>query len=267
MRSSDSILVTDNAGKRFRGLVAVDDVSFNVGRASITALIGPNGAGKTTLFNLISGFLPSDTGRITFDGQILNGLAPHIRSKKGLVRTFQIPRVFSRLTVLENMLVADYAQPGEKLFGCYLYNRAMRDREIEARDKAFELLQLLNISHIADDYAGSMSGGQRKLIELGRVLMTDPTMILLDEPMAGVNPTLGQRLLDRVEMLREERGLTFLFVEHDMDVVMRMSDRVLVLDEGRLIADGPPDSIKSNERVIDAYLGRQRKNRGAKSES
>ena len=172
------------------------------------------------------------------------------------MRTFQIPRVFRRLTVLENMLVADPEQPGEKFFGCFYRHGGMVRREREAREKARELLALLNIDRLADEYAGTMSGGQRKLVELGRVLMTDPVMILLDEPMAGVNPALGLRLLQRVEDLRRDRGLTFLFVEHDMEVVMRVSDRVLVLDEGMLIADGPPQAIRSNERVIDAYLGR-----------
>jgi ABC-type branched-subunit amino acid transport system ATPase component len=250
------ILSAESVTKRFKGLVAVNDVSLAVDRGSITALIGPNGAGKTTLFNVLSGFLRADAGTVSFDDGRIDGLPPHRRSRLGLVRTFQIPRVFRRLTVLENMLVADPIQPGERFFGCFYRHGGMVRREREAREKARELLALLNIDRLADEYAGTMSGGQRKLVELGRVLMTDPSMILLDEPMAGVNPTLGLRLLQRVEDLRRERGLTFLFVEHDMEVVMRVSDRVLVLDEGMLIADGPPQAIRSNERVIDAYLGR-----------
>jgi len=241
---------------QFKGLVAVNDVSLAVKRGSITALIGPNGAGKTTLFNCISGFLRASSGSVTFEGERVDGLPPHKRSLRGLVRTFQIPRIFQRLTLIENMLVADREQPGDKLFGCFTRRGAMNARTQAARAKARELLALLTIDPLADEYAGTLSGGQRKLLELGRVLMTEPKMILLDEPMAGVNPALGERLLERVEQLRKERGLTFLFVEHDMDVVMRVSDRVLVLDEGRLIADGPPESIRANERVVDAYLGR-----------
>ena len=250
------ILHAERVTKRFKGLVAVNDVSLAVERGSITALIGPNGAGKTTLFNVLSGFMRADSGTVSFEGGQIDRLPPHRRSRLGLVRTFQIPRVFRRLTVLENMLVADPVQPGEKFFGCFYRHGGMVRREREAREKARELLALLNIDRLADEYAGTMSGGQRKLVELGRVLMTDPVMIMLDEPMAGVNPALGLRLLQRVEDLRRVRGLTFLFVEHDMEVVMRVSDRVLVLDEGILIADGPPQVIRSNERVIDAYLGR-----------
>ena len=256
LKPEGAILTTSNMTMRFKGLVAVNDVSFGVERGSITALIGPNGAGKTTLFNCISGFLRAATGTVSFDGEWIEKLSPHKRSLRGLVRTFQIPRIFHRLTVIENMLVADREQPGESLFGCFYKRGAMNERSRAATEKARELLALLSIDRLADEYAGTLSGGQRKLLELGRVLMTDPRMILLDEPMAGVNPALGLKLLERVEQLRRERGLTFLFVEHDMDVVMRVSDRVLVLDEGSIIADGPPHSIRSNERVIDAYLGR-----------
>jgi len=256
LKPDAAILCAEGVTKRFKGLVAVNNVSLAVERGSITALIGPNGAGKTTLFNVLSGFMRGDSGTVSFDNGRIDGLPPHRRSRLGLVRTFQIPRVFGRLTVLENMLVADPVQPGERFFGCFYRHGGMVRRERQAREKARELLALLNIDRLADEYAGAMSGGQRKLVELGRVLMTDPVMILLDEPMAGVNPALGLRLLQRVEDLRRERGLTFLFVEHDMEVVMRVSDRVLVLDEGKLIADGPPQAIRSNERVIDAYLGR-----------
>jgi neutral amino acid transport system ATP-binding protein len=253
---SEPLLSINNVTKRFKGLVAVNDVSFEIEKGSITALIGPNGAGKTTLFNVLTGFLPATSGSIKFLGKRFENLRAHQRSERGMVRTFQIPRVFHRLTVLENMLVADGAQPGERFFGCVFQHRAMRNRDAEARDKARELLALLNIERLADEYAGAMSGGQRKLIELGRVLMTDPKMIMLDEPMAGVNPALGLRLLQRVEELRRDRGITFLFIEHDMEVVMRVSDRVMVLDEGSLIADGTAPEIRANDRVIDAYLGR-----------
>ena len=256
MKPDDAILAAEHITMRFKGVVAVNDVSLSVARGSITALIGPNGAGKTTLFNCISGFLAGASGTVDFDGERIDGMPPHKRSRRGLVRTFQIPRIFHRLTLLENMLVADREQPGDELFGCFVRRGAMNARTRAATEKARELLALLSIDRLTDEYAGTLSGGQRKLLELGRVLMTDPKMILLDEPMAGVNPALGLRLLERVETLRSERGLTFLFVEHDMEVVMRVSDRVLVLDEGMLIADGLPQTIRANERVIDAYLGR-----------
>jgi ABC-type branched-subunit amino acid transport system ATPase component len=256
LKPDDAILSATNVTMSFKGLVAVRDVSLAVQRGSITALIGPNGAGKTTLFNCLSGFLAGSSGQVSFDGERVDGLPPHRRSLRGLVRTFQIPRIFHRLTLLENLLVADREQPGDALFGCFYRNAAMRARTRAMTEKAHELLALLNIERLGDEYAGTLSGGQRKLLELGRVLMTDPKMIMLDEPMAGVNPALGLKLLERVEQLRSERGITFLFVEHDMDVVMRVSDRVLVLDEGQLIADGKPEAIRNDERVIDAYLGR-----------
>jgi len=254
--SNDSILQLDGVSRRFKGLVAVSDATFAVKRGSITALIGPNGAGKTTLFNLISGFLRADTGTIAFNGERIEHLPAYRRSRRGLVRTFQIPRIFGRLTVLENLMVADPKQPGEEPFGCFWRHGAMRRRQKDVREKADGIIALLNLVRVRDEYGASLSGGQRKLVELGRVLMTDPTMIMLDEPMAGVNPALGLRLLERVQQLRTERGITFLFVEHDMDVVMQASDRVLVLDDGALIADGLPQEIRANERVIDAYLGR-----------
>jgi neutral amino acid transport system ATP-binding protein len=259
LKTDDAILTAESVSKQFGGLVAVNRVSLSITRGSITALIGPNGAGKTTLFNVLSGFLRANGGTVTFDGRELGAMPPHQRTRLGLIRTFQIPRVFSRLTVIENMLVANPHQPGENFFGCFYRYGATRKQEKAAREKGLELLNLLNISHLANDYAGTLSGGQRKLVELGRVLMTDPKMIMLDEPMAGVNPALGLRLLERVEFLRQARGLTFLFVEHDMEVVMRISDRVVVLDEGELIADGLPKAIRANDRVIDAYLGRATK--------
>jgi len=256
LRPDDAILSAENVSMRFKGLLAVDNVSLSVTRASITALIGPNGAGKSTLFNCLTGFLRPTSGRVSFDGSDVGAVAPHKRVALGLARTFQVPRIFQRLTVLENLLVADTEQPGDRLLGCFYSRGAMKARAVLAEEKARRILALLAIERLANDYAGTLSGGQRKLLELGRVLMADPKMIMLDEPMAGVNPALGLKLLERVEQLRAESGLTFLFVEHDMDVVMRVSDRVLVLDEGRLIADGLPDEIRANERVVDAYLGR-----------
>ena len=240
--------------ERFGGFVAVNEVSLAVARGSITALIGPNGAGKTTLFNCFPASSRRRAGKVVFDGESVDGLPAHRRSLRGLVRTFQIPRIFRRLTLLENMLVADPAQPGDALFGCFIRRGAMVRHEREAREKARELLALLNIDRLADEYAGTLSGGQRKLLELGRVLMTDPKMILLDEPMAGVNPALGDApAASGLKSLRRDRGLTFLFVEHDMEVVMRVCDRVLVLDEGTLIADGPP-RVHPQQRARDRRL-------------
>jgi neutral amino acid transport system ATP-binding protein len=256
LKPNNSILRTEHLTKRFAGLVAVNDVSMDIARGTITALIGPNGAGKSTLFNLLSGFLRADAGFVTFNGTQIDGLLANRRCQEGLVRTFQVPRIFRRLTVLENLLVADPDQPGEEIFGCFLRRHAMVRRDREARERALELLELLKIRDVQNDFAGTVSGGQRKLIELGRALMTDPLMVMLDEPMAGVNPVLGLNLLHHVELLRQRQGLTFLFVEHDMEVVMRASDRVIVLDEGRVIADGLPSEIRGNERVIEAYLGR-----------
>jgi ABC-type branched-subunit amino acid transport system ATPase component len=256
MRPEPPLLSVQGIAKHFKGLVAVDDVTFDIAPGSLTALIGPNGAGKTTLFNVLTGFLAGSRGAVHFDGARIDHMPAYRRARRGLVRTFQMPRVFRRLTVIENLLTADPHQPGESLFGSFLRPWATHRRDREARQKAHDLLVLLGIERLAGEYAGAMSGGQRKLIELGRVLMTDPKMVMLDEPMAGVNPALGLRLLQRVEQLRQERGITFLFVEHDMEVVMRVSDRVLVLDEGKLIADGPPAAIRANSRVIDAYLGR-----------
>ena len=256
MSREADILRIEGVTKRFGGLIAVNDVTLSIARGSITALIGPNGAGKSTLFNVVSGFMTADAGIVHFNDHRIDRLPAHKRTRLGLVRTFQMARVFRRLTVLENMLVSDPYQPGERLGWCFFRHGAIVRREREAKEKALELLALLSLERLADEYAGTMSGGQRKLVELGRVLMTDPSMIMLDEPMAGVNPALGLRLLERVELLRRERGITFLFVEHDMEVVMQVSDRIVVLDEGMLIADGTPDEIRDNERVVDAYLGR-----------
>jgi neutral amino acid transport system ATP-binding protein len=218
--------------RAFGGVRAVDGASLDVGQGSITALIGPNGAGKSTLFNVVSGFLRANGGTVVFEGQRIDRSPPHRVARRGLVRTFQTPRALSRLSVLDNLLVA----------------RADVER-------ARRLLELVRLERHADDYAGILSGGQRKLLDFARVLMTEPRLVLLDEPMAGVNPALGRQLVEHVLELREREGTTFLFVEHDMDVVMEASDRVIVMSEGRVIATGTPDEIRSNDAVVDAYLG------------
>jgi ABC-type branched-subunit amino acid transport system ATPase component len=242
--------------KSFGGVAAVANASFDVAEGSITALIGPNGAGKTTVFNIVSGFLRADGGTIAFGGGDISGKRGDAIARAGLVRVFQAPRVLTKMTVLENMMLAARRQPGERLGASLLAPRRTAAREREVREQAAALIDLVRLGRLANAFAGTLSGGQRKLVELARALMTEPRMILLDEPMAGVAPVLAEQLLDHIRWLRAERHVTVLVIEHDMDVVMSISDRVIVMDEGRVIADGTPDAIQRNERVIEAYLGR-----------
>jgi neutral amino acid transport system ATP-binding protein len=241
--------------KRFGGIRAVDEATLDVKPGSITALIGPNGAGKTTLFNVITGFYRADRGYVRFRDRHIFGWPPHRIARLGMVRTFQITKALARMPVIDNMMLAAPDQPGEHLRNVVFRPRRALSRESEVRQEALELLEIFNLQQLADDYAGTLSGGQRKLLELARALMTAPRMLLLDEPMAGINPALGARLLDHMQRLRAERDVTFLFIEHDMEVVMGHSDRVIVMAEGRVIADGSPDEVRTNQRVIDAYLG------------
>jgi neutral amino acid transport system ATP-binding protein len=250
-----ALLEVDGVVKRFGGIHAVNGAGFAVDRQSVTALIGPNGAGKTTLFNLVTGFAQSDRGSVRFDGEEVARMPAYAIARRGMVRTFQLTRALAAMPVLDNMMLAAPEQPGERLRNVLLRPRAVRAREREVREQALELLEVFGLAEKADEYAGTLSGGQRKLLELARALMARPRMLLLDEPMAGINPTLGRRLLDHIQRLRSEEGMTFLFVEHDMEVVMNHSDRVVVMAEGRVIASGEPHEVRSDPAVVDAYLG------------
>ena len=253
----DPILVVDNIVRQFGGMTAVDVDHLEVQRGIITALIGPNGAGKTTFFNLITGFdrpTSAKTGaHWSFDGATLDKTSASSVAKAGMVRTFQLTKALSRMTVMDNMMLGAQGQSGENLLKC-VFKPMWRGQERDIEDKARELLARFKLLEKKDDYAGSLSGGQRKLLEMARALMSDPKMIMLDEPMAGVNPALTQSLLGHIQSLRDE-GMTVLFVEHDMHVVRHISDWVAVMAEGRLVAEGTADSVMSDTAVIDAYLG------------
>ncbi len=249
----DPILVVDDVRRRFGGLTAVDVDHVEVQRGAITALIGPNGAGKTTFFNLLTGFDQPDAGRWRFDGNDLTGMPAHKVARIGMVRTFQLTKSLARLTVLDNLKLGATGQRGEGMLAS-LVRPLWRAQEAAIEARAEDLLVRFKLDHMRDEYAGSLSGGPRKLLEMARALMVEPTMVMLDEPMAGVNPALTQSLLTHVKQLRAD-GMTVMFVEHDMDVVHDISDWVIVMGEGRVIAEGTPDQISSNDAVIDAYLG------------
>jgi neutral amino acid transport system ATP-binding protein len=249
----DPAVVVDGVTRTFGGLTAVSVDHLEIQRGGITGLIGPNGAGKTTLFNLLTGFDQPNTGTWSFNGQSLGKMAPHQVARLGVVRTFQLTKALSRLTVLQNMLLGAQDQRGESFFRA-LVPGIWRGQEKANTEKAMELLHRFKLDAKKDDFAGTLSGGQRKLLEMARALMSDPQVVMLDEPMAGVNPALTQSLLGHVKDLREQ-GMTVIFVEHDMDVVRDISDWVVVMAAGRIIAEGPPESISQNQAVVDAYLG------------
>ena len=252
-RKPDPILTADNIRREFGGIVAVDVDHFEVQKGSITALIGPNGAGKTTFFNLLTGFDQPNSGQWNFNGKAMNGVASHRTAALGMVRTFQLTKSLTKLSVIENMRLGATDQKGEKWWNG-LFAAVWKWQEAEITRRADELLTRFKMDHMRDEYAGSLSGGQRKLLEMARALMTNPTLVMLDEPMAGVNPALKQSLNQHIRGLRDD-GMTVLFVEHDMDMVHDISDWVIVMAEGRIIAEGTPDDISSNPAVIDAYLG------------
>jgi branched-chain amino acid transport system ATP-binding protein len=249
----DPIMVADNVVRQFGGLTAVDVEHVEIQRGAITALIGPNGAGKTTFFNLLTGFDQPTQGTWSFGGRSLSGVPAHKVARMGMVRTFQLTKALSRLTVIENMRLGATGQRGENVFRA-LIRGIWLGQEREITERADDLLARFKLDTKREDFAGSLSGGQRKLLEMARALMVGPEMVMLDEPMAGVNPALTQSLLGHVKDLRED-GMTVLFVEHDMDMVRDISDWVIVMAQGQVIAEGPPDSVMADQRVIDAYLG------------
>ena len=239
----------------FGGVRAVDNCSLNVDEGSITGLIGPNGAGKTTLFNLIAGFHRPTAGRVTFRDERIDGLPSYLVFRKGIVRTFQIPRELKRMSVLENLMLVPSNQAGESMWRAVAARWLIERQERTIEDQARGVLEFTGLSEVADLPAERLSGGQKKLLELARTLMAKPRMVLLDEPGAGVNPTLLGRLVGGIRRAREELGITFLIIEHDMGLVMRLCDRVIVMSEGTVLTQGPPAAVQQDERVVRAYLG------------
>lgn len=255
-KPSSALLSAQGLIKSFGGIQAVQDVNIHVEQGTIAGLIGPNGAGKTTLFNLLCNFLEPDQGTVLFDGHPIHTLACHKIALQGLVRTFQVARVLSRLSVLENLLLAAPRQTGERLANTWIFSRrpSIRQQEAALKERAMMVLESVGLSHMTHAYAGSLSGGQRKLLEMGRALMTDPKLILLDEPAAGVNPTLINQICQHIKAWNQQ-GITFLIIEHNMDVIMSLCDRVWVLAEGRNLMCGTPAEVQSNSKVLEAYLG------------
>ena len=249
------MIVVENLHKRFGGVHAVNDASLHIKKGSITGLIGPNGAGKTTLFNVIAGHHTPTSGRILLDGEDITGLQPHELFGKGLLRTFQLAHEFSSLTVRENLMMVPHNQAGESLLNTWFRKDLVRADELRVREKADEVIDFLEIGHVADELAGNLSGGQKKLLELGRTMMVDAKIVFLDEVGAGVNRTLLYKIGDAILKLNKERGYTFCLIEHDMEFIARLCDPVICMAEGTVLAEGTVDEVKNNEQVIEAYLG------------
>lgn len=255
--TADAILQVEELVKQFGGNRAVDEATFDVSRGSITGLIGPNGAGKTTCFNCIAGALKPDGGRVWFEGAEITGLPPYRVFDRALTRTFQIPQELGEMSVLENLMLARGGQAGERVWEAWLRPWRVATEEAALQERAFELLQLVDLDQLAHETASSLSGGQRKLLELARALMGSPRMILLDEPSAGVNPTLARKLAAHIRAVQERLGVTFLLIAHDMDVIERLCDTVIVMTSGRVLTEGTPAEVFANREVQEAYLGSQ----------
>ena len=255
------MIVVENLVKRFGGFRAVDGASLHIKKGSITGLIGPNGAGKTTLFNVVAGRYKPNSGRVLMDGEDITGLAPHVLFQKGLLRTFQIAHEFGSMTVRENLMMVPAKQAGETIWNTWFRRRLVAEEEERIRARADEVLEFLTISHLADQKASQISGGQKKLLELGRTMMVDAKIVFLDEVGAGVNRTLLNTIGDAIIRLNKERGYTFCVIEHDMDFIGRLCNPVICMAEGKVLAEGTVTEIKSNERVIEAYLGTGLKNK------
>jgi len=251
----------DTLHMHFGGIRAVDGANLEIATGSITGLIGPNGAGKTTLFNVIAGHYRPTSGHVYLDGEEITGLSPHELFAKGLLRTFQIAHEFSTLTVRENLMMVPSGQSGETLWDAWFKGARVREQEVEVRAKADEVIDFLEISHVADELAGNLSGGQKKLLELGRTMMVDAKIVFLDEVGAGVNRTLLGTIGDAIQRLNRERGYTFCMIEHDMEFISRLCDPVIVMAEGNVLAEGSAEEVKADERVIEAYLGTGLKNK------
>jgi neutral amino acid transport system ATP-binding protein len=253
-KSSILLLSANELSKSFGGIKAVNNAKISVNRGSITGLIGPNGAGKTTLFNLLSNFIRPDRGEVIFDGKPIHHLQSYQIAQQGCIRTFQVARVLSKLSVLENMLLATQQQTGENFFKVWFQQKSVRQEERENKERAMTILESVGLIEKAHDYAGALSGGQRKLLEMARTLMTNPKLILLDEPAAGVNPTLIEQICKHI-LTWNQQGISFLIIEHNMDVIMSLCHHVWVLAEGTNLADGTPQEIQTNPQVLEAYLG------------
>ena len=251
----DAVIEVRNVSKRFGGLLAVSNCSLEVERGSITGLIGPNGAGKSTLFNMVAGNFPPTSGQIVFDGKDITGFMPHELFRLGMLRTFQIAHEFSHMTALENLMMVPGDQPGESLATLWFQPGKAASREAEVRTKALEVIDFLKLGHVKNELAGNLSGGQKKLLELGRTMMVDAKVVLLDEVAAGVNKTLLNDLAANIERMNRELGYTFFVIEHDMDLIARLCDPVIVMAQGEVIAKGNMEELRANPMIVEAYFG------------
>ena len=260
MSNVNYILDISNLSKNFGGLSAVKNCSLKIKKGTITGIIGPNGSGKSTLFNLIAGSLKPNDGKVMFNNKNITGLPSYELFSRGILRTFQIAHEFTNLTVLENLMMVPSNQSGEKLINAIFMRKKFKSEEDEIRNKAYEVIEFLNLKHLANELAGNLSGGQKKLLELGRTMMVESKLVLLDEVGAGVNRTLLKDLGTAILRLNKEKGYTFCMIEHDMDFISRMCNPVIVLSEGSVLFQGTPEEVKNNELVIESYLGRSNKN-------